>query len=120
MKTLMAAAFVFIIALFVVVLSDVPTRAQLPISTQPLTRTLNITTSTVLKVGSGALICFNVVTAGGGVGTINDVATTGAAAAANQIATVPTAVGNYCVTFPYFTGLVVIPGASHVISVSFQ
>ncbi len=92
----------------------------LPISTQPLTRTLNISASTVLKLGTGALICFNVVTAGGGVGTINDVATTGAATAANQIATIPTAVGNYCVTFPYFTGLVIIPGASHVIAVSYQ
>jgi len=114
-------ALLFCSPIAIVLFGDIPVRAQNFSSTQPLTRTLNITSSTVLKAAQGVLICFNVITASSGsAGTINDVATTGAAATANQIATIPSAVGNYCVTFPFFTGLVVIPATNHVISVSYQ
>jgi hypothetical protein len=55
----------------------------------------NITSATVVKTGDGVMVGFAVITAGSTVGTINDVATTGAAAVGNQIAPVPNTVGVY-------------------------
>jgi hypothetical protein len=88
-------------------------------NTQPLTSKLNITTGTVVKPAQGVLITFNVTTAGA-VGAIYDTTTTGAAAAANQIAVIPAVVGTYYLQFPFLSGLVVVPGASQVLSVSYQ
>lgn len=84
-----------------------------------LTSKLNITTSTVVKPASGMLVCFTVLVAGAA-GTINDVTTTGAVAASNQIAAIPAVVGYYCGQFPFLSGLVVAPGAAQVVSVSYQ
>ncbi len=94
-----------------------PAVAQTP--SQPLTSKLNITTSTVVKPAQGILICFNVTTAGA-VGAIYDTAATGTVAASNQIAVIPAVVGVYCGEFPFFSGLVVAPGASQVVSVSLR
>ena len=59
------------------------------------------------------------VVAGSGAGTINDCDTTGAAAAANAIATLPTTAGPIQLNFPCQLGIVVVPGAGQTIAISF-
>lgn len=81
---------------------------------------LNITQSTLVKVGPGRLAKVSVVVAGSGVGTINDCATTGAAAAANQIGTAPTALGTTTFNWPCFAGIVIVPGTGQTIAVSYS
>lgn len=81
--------------------------------------TLNISAATQIKVGTGKVIKVSVNVAGA-VGTINDCATTGAAAAANQIGVIPAVVGVYTFDWPFFTGLVIAPGAAQVVSVSWS
>ena len=88
-------------------------------SNAAVTSKLNITTSTVVKAAPGVLLCFTV-SVSGSQGTINDTTTTGAVAAGNQIGVIPATVGLYCGTFPFLSGLVVAPGASQVVSVSYQ
>ena len=82
---------------------------------------LNVTAATVIKATPGTVYNVNVIVAGSTAGTVNDCATTGAAAAANQIATIPNAVGNYEVgPFPTFTGIVVVPGTGQTVAISFS
>jgi hypothetical protein len=64
---------------------------------------LNIGAVTQVKVGPGKLV--TLVVNAGGTATLNDAATTGAAAAANQIAVLTA--GSYQIIFPFFNGLVV-------------
>lgn len=80
---------------------------------------LNIAAATVVKSGPGRVARVSVITAGSAAGTVNDCATTGAAATANQIATIPNAVGHYTIDFPFNAGLVVVPGTGQVLAVSF-
>lgn len=96
-----------------------PVSASAQSSNASITSKLNITTATVVKAAAGELVCFNV-TVAGAAGTINDVTTTGAAAAANVIAAIPAVVGSYCGRFPFLSGLVVAPGSAQVVSVSYQ
>lgn len=117
MKLLHAVVLSFLVAALVVVVSRAPTSAQS--SNASITSKLNITTATVVKAAAGELVCFNV-TVAGAAGTINDVTTTGAAAAANVIAAIPAVLGSYCGRFPFLSGLVVAPGAAQVVSVSYQ
>lgn len=87
---------------------------------RPVTSSLNISTSTVIKPANGCLVSVNVTTAGSQ-GAIYDVATTGGTAAANEIAIIPATVGTYYYQcFPFFTGLVVAPGSSQVVSISYR
>lgn len=81
---------------------------------------LNITAATVVKTGAGriATVCVN--TAGSTVGGVYDVATTGAAAAANLVFALPNTVGVYRVEFPLSVGLVVTPGTGQVVSISYN
>lgn len=82
---------------------------------------LDITAATVVKATPGTVYQVNVVVAGSAAGSVNDCATTGAAAAANQIAEIPLAVGNYAVgPFPTFVGLVIVPPTGGTVSVSFD
>lgn len=64
---------------------------------------LNITAAAVVKVGPGKLV--TLVVNAGGTATVNDAATTGAAAAANQIAVL--GAGSYLLIAQFFNGLVV-------------
>lgn len=80
--------------------------------------TLNITAATLIKLGAGRCFTITVVVAGSGVGTINDIGTIGGAAAANQFYTTPTAVGSLKASWPFFVGLVVVPGTGQTIAVS--
>jgi hypothetical protein len=52
------------------------------------------------------------------VGTATDCATAGAAAASNQVATIPNALGSYAVNFPCLVGIVVVPGSGQTLAVS--
>lgn len=81
---------------------------------------LNITVPTVVKATPGKVITANVVVAGSTVGTINDCATTGAAAAANEIAALPDTVGPIHLDFPCLVGIVVVPGTGQTIAISFD
>lgn len=80
---------------------------------------LNITTATIVKAAPGTVLNATVVVAGSGAGTINDCLTTGAAAAANQIASLPAAVGSVQLNFPCLVGIVVVPGTGQTISLSY-
>jgi hypothetical protein len=109
--------FVFLAAwLFAFLFLPAPSGAQ---DTQPLTSKLNITTGTVVKPAQGVLVTFNV-TVAGAAGAVYDTTTTGAAAAGNQIAVIPAVVGTYYMQFPFLNGLVVVPGAAQVVSVSYK
>lgn len=109
--------FVARLLLVFIFLAPVAARAQDAANSQPLTSKLNVTASTVLKPAQGVLITFNVTTAGAA-GAIYDSATSGTAA--NLIAVIPATVGAYTMQFPFFTGLLVVPGAAQVVSVSFR
>jgi hypothetical protein len=82
-------------------------------------QTYNITTATVIKALPGRVFRVNVQVAGSTTGTVNDCATTGAAAAANQIAVIPETVGPLVLEWPCATGIVVVPGTGQTISVSY-
>lgn len=80
---------------------------------------LNVTAATVIKATPGICIRVSVVAVGSTSGTANDVATTGVAAAANQFGTLPNTLGTYEFDWPCGTGIVLIPGTSQVLAVSF-
>lgn len=84
-----------------------------------ISRTLNITAATVVKASAGQVVTISVLVAGSAAGTVNDCATTGAAAAANAICPTPTTVGIYPVNFPATTGIVVTPGTGQTLAISF-
>ncbi|HXS04807.1 MAG TPA: hypothetical protein VN731_10045 [Rhodanobacter sp.] len=81
---------------------------------------LNITAATVVKAGPGTIFTVtNNVLGTASAGTIHDCLTTGAATASNLVGSIPLAVGVYSFTFPCATGIVVTPGTSQVLSVSY-
>ena len=79
---------------------------------------LNVTATTAVKSSAGRVARVNVVVADGAV-SVHDAATTGAAAAANKIITLPDAVGSYSIDFPCANGIVVVPNGSTV-AISFN
>jgi hypothetical protein len=85
---------------------------------QGLSTSLNITAATVIKAAPGRLVRISVIVAGAA-GTANDCTTTGAAAAANEIAVIPAAVGPVPLDWPCLAGIVVVPGTGQTIAVSF-
>ena len=96
---------------------------QGPIQTTNVSLTknrLNITTPTVVKLGAGRVAKVSVIVAGSAAGSVNDCATTGAAAAANELAPLPNAVAPLDLGFAYSTGLVIIPGTGQTLAVSYQ
>lgn len=82
--------------------------------------TVNISSSTVVKASAGRVFRVMVNTAGSTTGTLNNVTTTGGAAAANLVFTIPNTVGIYEVNAPMTSGIVIIPGTSQVIAVVYQ
>ena len=79
---------------------------------------LNITTTTVVKATPGSVLQVNVVTTGSTPGAIYD--STGTVSQTSQIAAVGNTVGSQDFSFPCFTGILVVPGASQVITVAYQ
>ena len=81
--------------------------------------TLDVSAATVIKAAAGRSYRVSVVTAGSAAGTLNDCATTGAAATANQVGTIPATVGTYVFNWPHATGIVLVPGTSQVLAISY-
>ncbi len=79
----------------------------------------NITTPTVVKAAPGYVTRVIVQVAGSGTGTVNDCATTGAAAIGNQIDVIPQTVGSLPIEWPCMTGIVIVPGTGQTVAVSF-
>jgi hypothetical protein len=99
-------------------------RGWATIAAGPFITRLNITSATVVKATAGAVVTATVVVAGSTPGTINDVATTGGAAAANQIASLPNTVGtislsNSTAPWPCSTGIVVVPGTGQTVAIEY-
>ena len=80
---------------------------------------LNITAASVVKPTPGTIFTVNVNVLGTSTGSIHDCAAVADATAANLVAVIPEAVGSYSFTFPCATGIVVTPGAAHVLGVAF-
>ena len=82
--------------------------------------TYNLSASTVVKATPGRAIRVSVITAGSTAGTLNDCTTTGAAAASNQIASIPNAVGVIYLDWPTTAGLVYVPGTGQVVAINWD
>ncbi len=82
---------------------------------------LNITVATVLKASAGVLNSVSVIVAGSAAGGVYDVATTGAAAQANQIGVIADTVTTQPLRFDWrcYTGIVIVPPTGGAVSVSF-
>ena len=78
-----------------------------------------ISASTVIKVGSGRLARVNVTTAGAA-GAVYDAGAIGSVGASNLIGVVPATVGIYFFDWPVINGIVYVPGAAQVASISFS
>lgn len=91
--------------------------SQTPLSASTL---LNQSAEVVVKATPGQVYTVNVVTAGSTNGSLHDCATTGAVAAGNLVFTIPEAVGNYPVNFPFKTGIVYVPGTSMVAAIAYE
>ena len=81
---------------------------------------LDITAATVVKASNGFVVRVSVLVAGSTTGTVNDSATTGGAAVANEIAVIPNTVGTYAIEFPFANGLTIVPGTGQTVSVSYN
>lgn len=93
-----------------------PAYIALPYNTKS---SLNISASTVVKASRGNIAKVVVLTAGSAAGAIHDCATTGAAAAANKVATIPNTVGVYTLEFPCFNGITYVLGTGQVVSITY-
>lgn len=81
---------------------------------------LNITATTVVKATPGRLAKVVVLVAGSAAGSVNDVATTGGVATANEVFSIPNTAGVYDLDFPMGVGIVVAPGTGQTIAVSYS
>ena len=79
----------------------------------------NITAATVVKTTSGRVAKISVIVAGSAAGSVYDAATTGAAAAANEIAVIPATAGIINIDFPVSNGIVVTPGTGQTLAISY-
>ena len=82
--------------------------------------TANITAAAVLKAVPGRVAKVSVIVAGSAPGSVNDCATTGAAAAGNSIFVIPNTVGVYSVDMPTNNGVTVVPGTGQTVAVSYS
>jgi hypothetical protein len=80
--------------------------------------TKDITAATALKTSAGRVAKVSVLVVGTSTGSVNDCATTGAVALANQVAVIPEAVGVYDIDMPTSAGIVITPGAGQTLAVS--
>ena len=86
---------------------------------QGASSTLDLTAATVVQVGAGRVGRVSVLVAGAA-GALYDGASTSGNTAANEIAVIPATVGNITIDFPFTTGLVYIPGASQIASITYN
>ena len=80
---------------------------------------LGVTDDSLVYIGSGRLVNV-IVTAGTAGGTIHDAATVAGANASNVIFTIPTTTGITQVNVPFFDGLVVNPGSSVTVGLTYS
>ena len=80
----------------------------------------DITSAVTVLAAPGWIINVNVVVAGSAAGSINDCATTGAVAAANQIAVTPAATGSCLMNWPALVGITVTPGTGQTLAVAYE
>ena len=80
---------------------------------------LNLSANTVIKAAPGRLTRVSVTTAGAA-GAVYDTFGVGGAIPANLIAVVPAVVGVYLFDWPCNIGIVYIPGAAQVASISYE
>ncbi len=80
---------------------------------------INITTATLIKTGQGRVATVVVITTGSA-GSIYDSSTTTGVSSANKIFAISATEGAYVVNLPFSNGLVVSPGASMVVAVSYS
>jgi hypothetical protein len=80
----------------------------------------NLTAATVVKATAGRICRVSVIVAGSTNGTVNDVATTGGAATANEVAVIPDTIGVYDIDMPCTTGIVFVPGTGMTAVVSYS
>ena len=84
----------------------------------------NITAATVVKATPGTIMTVSVIVPGSAVGSVNDCATTGAAAASNQLATIPMIpdTANGVIEFnngACVAGIVVVPGSGMTVAAEY-
>lgn len=79
---------------------------------------LDITAATVVKATPGTLYTISVTTPGV-VGAAYDADTVAGNTAANLIAVIPAAEGQQVLTWPCSKGILIVPGAGQVVSISF-
>jgi hypothetical protein len=80
---------------------------------------LDCTAGTIVKATPGRL-CKVVVTTAGAAGAVYDHSTTSGVGASSLIGTVPATIGIYDFNWPCAVGIVYVPGASQVASISFS
>ena len=80
--------------------------------------TNGVSASQVIKKGTGRLARVSVTTAGAA-GAVYDTNAIGAVSASNLIGVIPATVGIYFFDWPFLVGLVYVPGAAQVASLSF-
>jgi len=80
----------------------------------------DIAAATVIKSAAGRIAKVSVIVAGSTNGAIYDATSTSGNTAANQLAVIPEAVGVYLIDMPAFNGIVIAPGTSQVVTVSYQ
>lgn len=83
------------------------------------TNSQNLTTTTLLKSGSGRIVTVSVTTAGTTVGGLYDSATIANANATNLLIVVESTIGVSLVNMTYQNGLVYIPGASQAAAICY-
>lgn len=81
--------------------------------------TTNITAATVIKPTGGRACKVSVIVAGSAPGAVHNCATTGAAAASNEVAVIADVAGVYDINMPCPAGIVVVPGTGQTLAVSF-
>lgn len=79
----------------------------------------NLSAAAVVKGTPGRAVRVSVLVAGTTAGSVNDCATTGAAAVSNQVAVIPNVVGVVLLDWPHQTGIVVVPGTGQVLAVAY-
>jgi hypothetical protein len=78
-----------------------------------------LTASTLVVSGPGRLVSVSVVVAGSAVGGAYNSATTAGAAAANELYAIPNVIGVYTVGMEFVNGLVITPGSSQTVAVTY-
>ena len=102
-----------------VALMNLDNSGRLITTNSGITPVYNVTAATVIKALPGYVVTIAVIVAGSAVGTVNDCATTGAAAVGNQVAVAPNTVGVIQLDWPCATGIVVVPGTGQTLAVAY-